>query len=508
MDQTLHDEVLDSQSAARRRFLTQLAATSAIAGAASALPALAQEESGQSSAAESSSQGSIAETLAQYATALKYEDLSPDTVRMAKRIMIDTLGCAIGGYSAKPSQIAVKLAAGVSATHGATVLCSGLKTSPELAVFANGVMIRYMDFNDGYIGLGSGHPSDTIAALLSPAEVAGRSGRDLILATVLAYEVFCKVSDVMNYQALGMDYATIGGIAGVVGAGRLMGLTQQQMVHAISLTVAGNNAVSQTRRGTLSNWKACSCAEACRKAIFAAQLAQAGMTGPAQVFEGREGFFNLVKLKPFKLPKLGGRNEPFGIMHSLTKRFALGQYAQTAAQAAVEARPFFKDVDEIAEINLRVSSNAVKIMADTPEKWRPRTPETADHSLPYSTAVVLKYGTIDEHYYEDKFLHDERLLELVGRVKCIPSEEADRRQRELNLCDLEIVLKSGQRKSVRVEYHRGHWKNPMTDAEMEEKFRLLAAKQLTPQKTDALLRQIWRLDDLPQAETLIEMTRI
>jgi 2-methylcitrate dehydratase len=232
------------------------------------------------------------------------------------------------------------------------------------------------------------------------------------------------------------------------------------------------------------------------------------MTGPNQVFEGREGFFNLVKLKPFKLPKLGGDGETFGIMHALVKRFALGQYAQTAAQAAVEARSFFTDVSEIAEVNLRVSTNAIKIMADSPEKWRPQTHETADHSLPYATAVVLKYGTIDEIYYGEKFLHDERLLDLVSRVRCIPSEEANRRQGEIVLCDLEIALKSGSRKSIRVEYHRGHWKNPMTDAETDEKFRSLAHKQLTPQKTDALLRQLRVLENLPKAGTLIEMTRV
>src|SRR6185436_13948965 len=104
MDKARQMEVLDEQSAARRRFLAQAAAT----GAAAALPARAQDESGKSTAsAEVSPQGSIAEALAQYATALKYEDLPPEVVRMTKRIMIDTLGCAIGGYSAKPSQIAV-----------------------------------------------------------------------------------------------------------------------------------------------------------------------------------------------------------------------------------------------------------------------------------------------------------------------------------------------------------------------------------------------------------------
>jgi 2-methylcitrate dehydratase len=498
------DEPCDAPPAARRIFLTRAAA--AAAGAA-AMPLLAQPTSADTPRRKASAPAgpSLADTLAQYATSVRYEDLPAPVVGMVKRVMIDTLGCAIGGYSAEPSRIAVKLAAEVNASKPATVLCSGTHTSPELAVFANGVMIRYMDYNDAYIGAGSGHPSDTIAALLSAAEVSGASGRDLILATVIAYEVYCKVCDVFDYTAHGMDYASVGSFAALAGAARLMGLTQQQMVHAISLTVAGCATVAQTRRGTLSNWKACSCAEASRNAIFAAQLAQAGMTGPEQVFEGPFGLFNLLKMEPFTLPKLG---EPFGIMRSITKRFALGQYAQSVAQAASEARPLFASPDEIAQVNLRVSSNSIRSMAATPDKWRPRTRETADHSIPYATGVVLTYGTIDEHYYDDEFLNNQALLDLIGRVKVIQSDEADRLQREGNLCELELVLKSGARKTVRVEYHRGHFKNPMTNAEIDEKFRALAHRQLPPRKTDALLRQLWALDEMPKAGALLEMARI
>ncbi len=107
-------------------------------------------------------------------------------------------------------------------------MCSGIGTSPDLAVFANGVMIRYLDFNDAFVSLthGAGHPSDTIAALLVAAELNGRSGRDLITATVLSYEVFCKIADVFDYLGNGIDHSTITGIAATVGAGRLMGLSQ------------------------------------------------------------------------------------------------------------------------------------------------------------------------------------------------------------------------------------------------------------------------------------------
>jgi 2-methylcitrate dehydratase len=147
-------------------------------------------------------------------------------------------------------------------------------------------------------------------------------------------------------------------------------------------------------------------------------------------------------------------------------------------------------------------------MADGPDKWRPQTHETADHSIPYAAALVLMHGKIEPEYYEDPYLHDPRLLDLVSRIKCLPSDEADRTEHEFNLCELEVVLKSGARKTVRVEYHRGHFKNPMTDAEMEEKFRLMAQKHLRADRVDNLLRLLWGIESKPQVSTLIGATRV
>jgi 2-methylcitrate dehydratase len=154
----------------------------------------------------------------------------------------------------------------------------------------------------------------------------------------------------------------------------------------------------------------------------------------------------VISRKSFDLPILG---EPFSIMKAFTKRFPLGQYSQTVAEAAAQLRSFFANTDEIHEVNIRVSRNAIKVMADSPDKWRPQSHETADHSMPYAAAVVLLYGAIDDHYYEDPYLHDPRLLDLVSLVRCIPSMEADVHEKEYNLCDFEIVLKSGAQKSVR-----------------------------------------------------------
>src|SRR6266404_7802619 len=141
--------------------------------------------------------------LCDYALKLSYRDLPQEVIGRTKHIVMDTVGCALGGAQSPPAKIARAAAAELTSAIPSTVLISGSRTSPDLAAFANGVMIRYLDFNDGYISLGNGHPSDTIAALLATAEVAGRNGRDLIVATVLAYEVFCKVSDVLDVKSVG-----------------------------------------------------------------------------------------------------------------------------------------------------------------------------------------------------------------------------------------------------------------------------------------------------------------
>ena len=201
---------------------------------------------------------SIAEQLSSYATNLRYEDLPSEAVHQAKRLIIDTIGCAAGGYDSEPSRIAFDIASSVTSGEPATILVSNRATSPDLAAFANGVMIRYLDFNDGYTSRESGHPSDTIAATLAATEVSGGGGKRLITSTVLAYEVFCRICDAVDLKPNGFDHVTVGCIASTLGAARGLGLSEAQTNQAINLGVAPNLALYQTRIGEVSMWKGCS----------------------------------------------------------------------------------------------------------------------------------------------------------------------------------------------------------------------------------------------------------
>lgn len=449
----------------------------------------------------------IAEQLSAYAAGLRYEDLPPEVVTQAKRLIVDTLGCALGGFQSEPSKIARDVAATVTCTRPATLLVSGQRTSPELAAFANGVMVRFLDFNDGYTSNGeSGHPSDSIAAVLTLAEIMKRSGKDAILATVLAYEVFCRICDQADLKPLGWDHVTVGGIASIAAAARLLGLSVRQTAEAFNLGIAPNIALYQTRIGNVSMWKGCAYANASRNAVFAAMLAERGMTGPSPVFEGAGGYFKAVTHKPFQLAELGGRRHPYKIMECSIKRFPLGLYSQTVVQAALEARDKVRSADDIAEVRIRTGSTAVRLMAGDPEKWAPATRETADHSMPYTVAVALIHGGVEGVHFDDEHLRDPKLRALTRRVKVEVSEEADRRMPEAMLCELKLVTKSGAAHTAVVEYHRGHWKNPISDVELEAKFRKLAANVLEPARTDRLLDKLWKMEDMPDAGEIVRLT--
>ncbi|MES2561916.1 MAG: MmgE/PrpD family protein [Pseudomonadota bacterium] len=257
----------------------------------------------------------LVEQLSAYAAQLRYENLPSEVIHQAKRLMIDTVGCALGGYWSEPARIARDVAATVRSSEPVTVIGNGERTSPDLGTFANGVMIRFLDFNDGYTSIGeSGHPSDSIAAVLAMAELRRRCGQDAIVATVLAYEVFCRICDEVDLKPLGFDHVTVGGMASTAAAASLLGLQTQEFAQALNLGIAPNVALYQTRIGHVSMWKGCAYANASRNAVFAAMLAARGMTGPSPVFEGVGGYFKAVARKPFALTALGGAHHPFKIM--------------------------------------------------------------------------------------------------------------------------------------------------------------------------------------------------
>ncbi len=223
---------------------------------------------------------SIQERLASYACGLSYQDLSPAAIHAAKVRVIDTLGALIGGYDGEPCRLARNLAAQMPMANGATLIGTRIKTTPDMAAFVNGTTSRYVEMNDVYHWPGSsgGHPSDMLLPVLAVGEHVGVSGRDFLTGVILAYEVYLRIADAIHIP--GFDVTNFTCLGTAAAAGKLLGLSHEQLSQGIAMAVVPNNALGQSRTGHLSMWKAVAAGQAGRSGVFAALLAREGMIGP------------------------------------------------------------------------------------------------------------------------------------------------------------------------------------------------------------------------------------
>jgi 2-methylcitrate dehydratase len=446
--------------------------------------------------------------LTSYASGLTYEDLPAEVIHKTKGLLIDTLACAMGGYTSEPAKIARRMAERVSPRHlPATMLGSGKTSSPELATFANGVMIRYLDFNDGFVAKSGGHPSDNFAPVITCADGLHARGKEVVVASVLAYEVFCRLFDRLDLAVKGFDQSVIGVISCVMGASKILGLSQRQMDQALKLAIVANLSLQQTRIGEVSMWKACAMANAGRNAVFAASLAKEGLTGPGPIFEGLHGFFKVVS-GPFELKDFGGGGRPFRIMDATIKRFPCGLFSQSAVDAALRLRSKVSSVDEIAEVTVGTFKLGKAAMGSDPEKWRPQTRESADHSLPYVVATALKYGSVELKHFREDFFRKPEILKLMAKIKVEETEECNSLYPTASPGRVDLTTTSGKKWSELVPYHRGHFQNPMNDKEIEEKFHSLTKDLLPKNRRDKLLTFLWDLEHVKDIHTIVELLKV
>jgi len=388
----------------------------------------------------------------------------------------------------------------------ARILGEGRSTTPEAAAFANSVMIRFLDANDTYITRGSGHPSDMLGALLAAGEAQGVSGRDLLLATIAGYEVFGALADQVSLRDRGWDQGVFVAPASAAGAGLLLGLSAEQVADALAIAATANVATRQTRAGDLSMWKGCATAVAAKAGLFAAMLAKEGMTGPTAAFEGRHGLWEQVT-GPFELGALGGGDRPFAIERTNFKSFATEYHAQAPVAMALALRGKVS-VEQIEAIDVRIYAMAHSEIASEPAKWDPKTRETADHSLPYMLAVALTDGRIGPASFEPQRYLDPALRPLMNRIRVAAHEEFTRRFPGELVSEIEVTTRSGERLIERAQFPKGHARNPMTDADVVNKFHDLSDDVLGPERAGVALEALWKIEEAPNLGSVLDLFTI
>jgi len=446
----------------------------------------------------------LANRLAEYGCRLRYEQLPAETVHEVKRRFLDSLGTAVGAMSADAYSIARKCALRVRGEPGARLLGGG-RSSVEWAAFVNGLLIRYLDYNDTYLSLEPAHPSDNLAAVLAVGDMVKADGPALITATVLAYEIQCRLCDAASLRKHGFDHVTYGALSSCAAACKLLGLDAAKTTHALGLAGVCNVALRQTRTGELSMWKGCAFANAARNGIFAALLAAEGMTGPAPIFEGDAGIMKLLT-GPFELHELGdGTARPFMINQTYIKYWPAEYHAQSSIDAALQLRADIDDPQQIQSLDIYTFNAAADIIGNEPEKWRPQTRETADHSLPYCTAVALMDGEVTEASFAPSRLTDPTLLALVAKIKVHRDAALNERYPRGIPNRLIVTLRDGRKLVREVEFPRGHARNPMSDREVEHKFRTLVEPRYGKERAERILKACWELDKLKEADELIRL---
>src|SRR5438094_237111 len=454
---------------------------------------------------------SLAHQLADYACALRFEDLSKDVVHEVERRVLDSLGCAIGAWKEEPCAIARKVASDFSAKRGSTIIGTNHKAPPDWTAFANGCAIRYFDYNDTYLSKEPAHPSDNISAALAVAESFGATGPELITAIALAYEVQCRFCDAASIRARGWDHVTYGAFSTALACARLMNLDPDRTRHAVNIAGVAGAAMRQARVGELSHWKGVAFATAGRHGVYSALLGRAGMTGPGPIFEGQMGFEKQLGVslgnlgEKFAVPFPKSEHGPAAMILKTSIKYWPAEYhSQSAIEAALFLRKEITDFARVRAVTIESHNAAVEIIGSEPEKWKPNTRKTADHSLPYITAIALIDGDVTNKQFEPERFADPQVRRFVETVKVKRNAELSAIYPDAVANIVHVEFDDGQPLTKRVDYPLGHAKNPLKDSEVEEKFVALVSPSLGEKKARGIVDLVWKLDDAKNVDELMK----
>jgi 2-methylcitrate dehydratase len=485
----------------RRAFITLLAgATAALAPAWLGPVARAQTAASGTDTKRGGRGPTVAEDIARWVVELRYEQLPADVIARAKRVLLDTLGCALGAIGAEPVRAAQQVVALQGGNPQATILGLGRKASCDQAAFLNGMALRYFDYND-YIALGRpNHASINVAPALAVAEMQGSSGKDLILGLVAGYELEVRLRDAIAAKRReGWDDTSIEAqYASAATAGKLLQLDAVKLANALAIAGSNANTLAEVRRGAeLTQAKGAAEPMAARNGVFAALLARAGLTYPLTIFEGEYGFAKMVS-GSFDEAILRKRSGDFQILKSCVKLWPCVGTAQAPIAAALDIQKRQPRSEEISSITIALSDFAYRQQAAYPEEISTR--EHADHSIPYLVARALLDGDVRVTDFEEERFKDPRALALKRKLTARP--EATLSNENLG-ANLEVTSRDGTVLKASVPIPPGNMLNPAGDAELTRKFLALSEAVLGRERAHAAIDVILAVDTMPDLGNLL-----
>jgi 2-methylcitrate dehydratase len=462
---------------------------------------------------------SISRQIAEFAVNLKYEDIPAEVINEVKRYLYDSIGCAIGSMQTNDVNVIRDIYKEMGGEPEATVFAFGDKLPAVNVALINSLMIRALDFNDIYWKEDPSHPSDIIPAALTVAEKVNASMKDVIVAIVLAYEfeqrlcIFAKP----GVRERKWHHATLTQFVSPIVAGKIMGLTVDEMVNAIGISGCHNHTIGCPTAGVLTMMKNTVDPMAVQSGVFAALMAQKGYSGTEKVFEGKEGFMDAFigwnakeeKLNPTDMEGrdgvsswgwdiealIGNLGKNYKILECSMKAFPTEALTHTHISCVLKIMVNNNlDYSDIEEVKVTAFAQAYDILFD-PTKYRPGSRETADHSLPYCLAAAMVDKKITTESFSDEKLNDPRIFEVIDKIKGEPSIEFEKMFPAKQPSKVVITTKNGEKYSEYLEYPKGDPREPMTKEDLENKFNSLASDKFNDAELLELKELIFNCDE-------------
>jgi 2-methylcitrate dehydratase PrpD len=464
----------------------------------------------------------LASQLAEWVQKVRYEDLPSDVVESTKFRILDVIGLALAGAETAFGRSTIAAAKAMSPPGPSRIFGTGDAIAAPTAAFANAALSQALEYDDTHNESIVHMSSPAVAASLALADLlaapkrreGGRpvTGRDLILSIAVANEISCRVGSVSSGQFHRRGFHPTGlfapfGIA--AGIGKILGLDVQQLAWAEG--TAGSCAA-----GLLECWvdgtqtKFLHSGFAAQSGLTAALLADAGVSGPPEVFEGRFGLFGSHLQDP-AVPKNFGRLaeglgshwesrnssfKPFPTAHVLHPY--VSAILRLRNQHGVRAADVVSIECPVAEFNVSIVCEPVA------EKCAPATQAHCRVCLQYTLAEALYAGGLDKNAYQDAMRLNPEVLALARKVEYFvdPAFPGPGRFKGA----VRVTLKDGRVIEEIEEYNRGSAENPMSEAELRAKFDDNAGGFLSAARRERLAQEIARTENLPDVRTLVDLT--
>jgi 2-methylcitrate dehydratase len=436
------------------------------------------------------------EQLASFVANSSYDDISEVARQELKVRILDALGCAIGALRGEPVRIVRDHIVDFDGAGHCTLIGGG-KSAPDRAAFYNGALVRYLDFNDSYLAKHETcHPSDNLGAVMAAAEYAGASGRELLTALAVAYQVQCRLSDVAPVRAKGFDHTTQGSYAVAAGVSRVLALDETKAANAIAIAGTAFNALRVTRTGRLSHWKGLAYPNVGFGVTHAAFLAQRGITGPSEVFEGNKGFMDSIAGQ-FVI------DWPSEDLERVRRTIVKKYNAEIHSQSTIEGILQLKQekgfaAAEVECIDIGTFDVAYNIIGggDEGDKTIVTTKEEADHSLQYMIAVALLDGQVTPKQYEPERIVRGDVQDLLRRISVKPVVEYSDRFPDEMVCRITVTLKNGTLEAIEKRDYEGFHTRPMRWETVVDKFEKLSKAHADKNVQSAIADAVDHLEEI------------